>query len=126
MRLNGWFQCWSFEFFWKYCCQCEIFDTISTYSYTTFIFHPTRLRSKTSTDNVFFNSLEYPSFSGNLSDEISDHLIQFVISEGVWRIFKQNSPTGLIKWVHNPIFSYLFDFLLFSLSNTLFYIKANC
>ena len=33
-------------------------------------------------DNIFFNSLEYHSNSGNLLLEISDHLIQFVILEG--------------------------------------------
>ena len=33
-------------------------------------------------DNIFFNSLEYQSNSGNLLIEISDHLIQFLILEG--------------------------------------------
>ena len=43
---------------------------------------PTRLRSKTLIDNIFFNSLEYSSFSGNLLYELSDHLTQFMILEG--------------------------------------------
>ena len=38
--------------------------------------------SKTLIDNIFFNSLEYESHSGNLLIEISDHLIQFLILEG--------------------------------------------
>jgi hypothetical protein len=40
------------------------------------------LHSKTLIDNIFFNSLEYQSQSGNLLIEISDHLIQFLILEG--------------------------------------------
>ena len=47
-----------------------------------FILQPTRLRCKTLIDNVFFNSLEYSSHSGNLLIEISDHLMQFLILEG--------------------------------------------
>ena len=33
-------------------------------------------------DNIFYNSLEYHSFSGNLLYELSDHLTQFLILEG--------------------------------------------
>ena len=33
-------------------------------------------------DNIFFNSLEYTSVSGNLLFELSDHLTQFLILEG--------------------------------------------
>ena len=47
--------------------------------FTPFILQPTRLHSKTLIDNIFFNSLEYQSVSGNLLIEISDHLIQFLI-----------------------------------------------
>ena len=43
---------------------------------------PTRLQSKSLIDNIFFNSLEYHSNSGNLLIELSDHLIQFLILEG--------------------------------------------
>ena len=60
----------------------EFFNTMSSYFYTPFILQPTRLRSKTLIDNIFFNSLEYSSFSGNLLVELSDHLIQFIILEG--------------------------------------------
>ena len=47
-----------------------------------FILQPTRLQSKTLIDNIFYNSLEYHSFSGNLLYELSDHLTQFLILEG--------------------------------------------
>ena len=43
---------------------------------------PTRLQSKTLIDNIFFNSVEYQSNSGNVLIEISDHLNQFLILEG--------------------------------------------
>ena len=43
---------------------------------------PTRLQSKSLIDNIFFNSLEYQSNSGNLLIENSDHVIQFFILEG--------------------------------------------
>ena len=38
-------------------------------------------KSKTLIDNIFFNSLEFTTISGNISHSISDHLIQFVILE---------------------------------------------
>ena len=46
------------------------------------ILQPTRLHSNTLIDNIFLNSLEYQSTSGNLLTEISDHLIKFLILEG--------------------------------------------
>ena len=61
----------------------EFYNTLLTSSLLTpFILQPTRLASKTLIDNIFFNSLEYQSYSGNLLIEISDHLIQFLILEG--------------------------------------------
>ena len=51
-------------------------------SHFSYILQPTRLHSKTLIDNIFFNSLEYQSISGNLFIEISDHLIQFLILQG--------------------------------------------
>ena len=58
------------------------YNTMSSNFFTPFILQPTRLQSKTLIDNIFFNSLEYQSNSGNLLIEISDHLIQFLILEG--------------------------------------------
>ena len=60
----------------------DFFDNVSSYFYTPFILQPTRLRSKTLIDNIFFNSLDYHSFSGNLLYELSDHLTQFIIFDG--------------------------------------------
>ena len=58
------------------------FNNMSSHYYTPYILQPTRLGSKTLIDNIFFNSLEYHSNSGNLLYELSDHLIQFLILEG--------------------------------------------
>ena len=46
---------------------------------------PTRPVSKSLIDNIFINSLEYKSFSGNLTTQIADHLIQFVLLEGFYK-----------------------------------------
>ena len=60
----------------------EFFNTMSSYFYTPFILQPTRLRSKKLIDNIFLNSLEYITTSGNILRELSDHLVQFLILEG--------------------------------------------
>ena len=57
----------------------SFYNSLSSYFFTPFIFQPTRLQSKTLIDNIFFNSVEYQSNSGNLLIEISDHLIQFLV-----------------------------------------------
>ena len=76
----------------------DFFNMFSSYFFIPFVLQPTRLRSKTLIDNIFFNSLEYSSFSGNLLYELSDHLTQFLILEGFAKerkmpeinIFKRN------------------------------------
>ena len=68
----------------------DFHDNLSSYFFTPFILQPTRLRSKTLIDNIFFNSLDYHSFSGNLLYELSDHLTQFIILEGF--IKERNLP----------------------------------
>ena len=60
----------------------QFYNNLSSYFFTPFILQPTRLSSKTLIDNIFMNSLDYNSYSGNLLYELSDHLIQFLILEG--------------------------------------------
>ena len=60
----------------------EFFNNMSSSFFTPFVLQPTRLQSKTLIDNIFFNSLEYLTNSGNLLIELSDHLIQFLLIEG--------------------------------------------
>ena len=56
-------------------------NSLSSNFFTPFILQPTRVTksSKTLIDNIFFNSLEYDNYSGNLTTKVSDHLVQFVI-----------------------------------------------
>ena len=57
-------------------------NTLTSHFFTPFVLQPTRLNSKNLIDNIFLNSLEYVSKSGNLFYELSDHLLQFLILEG--------------------------------------------
>ena len=67
----------------------------------TYILQPTRPKSKTLINNIFINSVEYPSHSGNLTIQISDHLLQLVILEG---FFKELVPQKInIKRKFNEI-----------------------
>ena len=52
----------------------KFYNSLQSYFYTPFILQPTRLRSKTLIDNIFFNSVDYHSHSGNILFELSDHL----------------------------------------------------
>ena len=58
------------------------YNNLSSHFFTPYVLQPTRLHSRTLIDNIFFNSLEYQSNSGNILIELSDHLIQFLIIEG--------------------------------------------
>ena len=60
----------------------QFYTDLTSHFFTPFVLQPTRLRSKTLIDNIYFNSLEYRSKSGNILFELSDHLIQFLILEG--------------------------------------------
>ena len=42
-------------------------------------------------DNIFMNSLEYDTFSGNLTTQISDHLPQFLILKNFHRTYTNKS-----------------------------------
>ena len=46
------------------------YNNMSSYFFTPFILQPTRLRSKSLIDNIFFNSLDYISNSGNVLIEL--------------------------------------------------------
>ena len=61
------------------------FNSVTSHFFAPCILQPTRPISKTLIDNIFINSVEYPSHSGNLTIQISDHLLQFVILEGFFK-----------------------------------------
>ena len=54
-----------------------------SYFFTPLLLQPTRVtdKSKTLIENIFFNSFEFTTLSGNITHSISDHLMQFVILE---------------------------------------------
>ena len=62
-----------------------------------YILQPTRIanNSKTLIDNIFFNTTEYKSYSGNLTSSISDHLIQFVFLTNLKKVFKIQKQENL-------------------------------
>ena len=72
----------------------EFLDLMFSASLTPQITIPTRLtvRSRTLIDNIFTNSIEENSTSGNLECCISDHLTQFLIFPNQ-RVLQQNNHT---------------------------------
>ena len=60
----------------------SFYNNVTSHFFAPYILKPTRPKSKTLIDNILINSVEYPSHSGNLTIQISDHLLQFVILEG--------------------------------------------
>ena len=68
------------------------YNNVTSHFFAPYILQPTRSKSKTLIDNILINSVEYPSHSGNLTVQISDHLFQFVILEG---FFKELAPKKL-------------------------------
>ena len=63
----------------------DFYNNMTSYFFSPYILQPTRPTSKTLIDNIFINSLEYKSISGNLTILLSDHLFQFVILEGFFK-----------------------------------------
>ena len=59
----------------------EFYDNMSYHFFTPDILQPTRLtkNSKTLIDNIILNSIEFETFSRNLTSLISDHLPQLLI-----------------------------------------------
>ena len=61
------------------------YNCLTSNGFAPYILQPTRPVSKSLIDNIFINSLEYKSYSGNLTTQIADHLIQFVLLEGFYK-----------------------------------------
>ena len=81
--------------------------------FSPYILQPTRPISKTLIDNIFLNTIEYVSYSGNITIQLADHLFQFVLLEGFFhdaqtknhnikeRNFKYFNERKLLKAIHN-------------------------
>ena len=71
----------------------QFYNTMCSYFFSPLIPQPTRVteKSKTLIDNIFFNSFEFTTISGNITPSISDHLSdnQFIILED---FIKPSSP----------------------------------
>ena len=63
----------------------EFYNTLSSQFFTPYILQPTRPISKTLIDNIFINTIEYSSYSGNLTIQLADHLFQFTLLEGFYK-----------------------------------------
>jgi hypothetical protein len=59
----------------------DFLNTMSSYFFQPYILQPTRITDDSATliDNIYFNSIEHVTISGNLIYNISDHLPNFFI-----------------------------------------------
>ena len=57
-------------------------NTLSSHFFSPYILQPTRPISQTLIDNIFLNTIEYVSYSGNITIQLADHLFQFVLLQG--------------------------------------------
>ena len=72
-------------------------NTLGSYYFHPQILKPTRITDHTATliDNIFFNSLEHLTLSGNIVSDISDHLPNFLIINKISEL--PNSNLNLFK-----------------------------
>ena len=63
----------------------KFFTNLTSYFFAPYVLQPTRPVSKTLIDNIFINTIEFPSYSGNISINLSDHFFQFAILEGFFK-----------------------------------------
>ena len=70
----------------------HFFNTMCSNFFAPYILQPTGPASSTLIDNIFLNTVDFSSYSGNLTIQLSDHLFQFVILEG---FFKEMVPKKL-------------------------------
>ena len=61
------------------------FNTMTSHFFAPYIMQPTRPSSKSLIDNIFINSIEHNSHSGNITIQLSDHLFQFALLEGFFK-----------------------------------------
>ena len=64
------------------------YNNLTNHFFAPYILQPTQPQSKTLIDNIFLNTMEYCSYSGNITIQLSDHLFQFVLLEGYFHDIK--------------------------------------
>ena len=68
----------------------QFYNTMCSYFFSPLILQLTRVTEKSNTlTDIFFNSFEFTTISGNITHSISDHLIHFVVLED---FIKPSSP----------------------------------
>ena len=67
----------------------EFFNTMTSYFFQPHIIQPTRITDHAATliDNIYMNTIEYKTISGNLIYDISDHLPNFIL---IYKMPKDN------------------------------------
>ena len=63
----------------------QFYNTLTLIFFAPYIMQPTRFAFQSLIDNIFINSIEYMSYSGNLTIQLSDHLLRFVLLEGFFK-----------------------------------------
>ena len=60
----------------------DFYDLLCLFCFRPLILQPTRVTSKAATliDKIFINDMKCHSFGGNLTSSISDHFLQFSIT----------------------------------------------
>jgi hypothetical protein len=64
-----------------HCLTEEFINTMSSNFFEPHILKPTRITDHSATliDNIFFNSIDFPTISGNFIHDLTDHLLFFLI-----------------------------------------------
>ena len=57
------------------------YNTMLSNLFAPYILQPTRPVSKSLIDKICFDTIDYPSKSGNLKIQLADHLLQFALLE---------------------------------------------
>ena len=58
--------------------------------FAPYILQPTRPASKSLIDNIFLDTIDYPSKSGNLKIQLADQLLQFVLLEFSYEFYSNS------------------------------------
>ena len=84
----------------------NLYHVLSLNFFAPYNLEPTSLakHSKTFIDNIFLNSVEFNTFSGNLTSQISDHLPKFLILKDFYHkilinsnnVFEQNDRFSIM------------------------------
>ena len=63
--------------------------------FSPYVLQPKRPISKTLIDNIFLNTIEYVSYSGNITIQLADRLFQFVLLEGFFHDAHQTNKHNI-------------------------------